>query len=58
MTDLRQGKTYSLNWKEWIEFCAEHDIDPRENCEYGFDLGGGYSFEVVCYEKPPEEESR
>ena len=55
MTDLRADKTYSLNWKEWVEFCAEYDIDPRENCEYGFDLGGGYSLEVVCYEDPPRK---
>ena len=55
MTDLRVGKTYSLNCKEWVEFCAEHDIDARENCEYGFDLGGGNSLEVVCYEDPPRK---
>jgi len=56
MTELRAGKTYSLNWKEWEEFCVEHDIDPRENCEYSFDLGGGDSYEIVCYEEPPKEE--
>jgi len=50
MTDLRAGKTYSLNWKEWVEFCAEQDIDPSENCEQSFDLGGGHSFTVACYD--------
>ena len=54
--DLRAGKTYRLNWEEWKEFCAEQDIDPHENCEHGFDLGGGDSFEIVCYEDPPKEE--
>lgn len=52
MTDPRSGKTYSLNWKKWKEFCAEHNIDPRENCELSFDLGGGYSFTVACYDMP------
>jgi len=50
MTDLRAGKTYSLNWKKWVEFCAEQDIDANENCEHSFDLGGGHSFTVTCYD--------
>ena len=50
------GKTIKLNWEEWKEYCAEHDIDPYENYEDGHDLGGGDSYEVVCYDEPPREE--
>lgn len=52
MRDLRVGKTYRLSWKEWVIFCAEQKIDPVENCEFGFNLGGGDSYTVACYEKP------
>lgn len=48
--------THHLTWEEWVEYCAEHDIDPREFCEDGHDLGGGNSIDFVCYEDPPEEE--
>ncbi len=48
--------TYHLTWEEWVEYCAEHDIDPREQCEDGHDLGGGNSIDFVCDEDPPEEE--
>lgn len=54
MTDLRAGKTYHLRWPEWIQFCAEQGIDPIENCEHGVDLGGGDSYEIVCYDQPDE----
>lgn len=54
MTDPRVGKTYHLGWPEWVEFCAEQDIDPIEDCEFGFDLGGGDSYEVICHDQPDE----
>jgi len=57
MTDPRAGKTYQLTWEQWEEYCAEHGIDPREQCEDGEDLGGGDSFTVACYDKPPKEEA-
>lgn len=50
--DCRAGKTYHLRWPEWIIFCNEQGIDPIENCELGFDLGGGHSYTVACYEIP------
>ena len=54
MTDPRAGKTYQISFPEWIQFCAEQDIDPVENCECGFDLGGGDSYTVACYEIPDQ----
>ena len=54
--DPRAGKMYQIPWSEWLEFCAEHGIDPIENCELGFDLGGGNSYTMACYD-PPEEVS-
>lgn len=56
MTDSRAGKTFHLNWPEWVQFCAEQDIDPIENREFGFDLGGGDSYDVVCCDQPDEVE--
>ncbi|MCK4759333.1 MAG: hypothetical protein KAT69_04760 [Candidatus Aminicenantes bacterium] len=55
MADPRAGKTYQISFPEWIEFCAEQGIDPVENCECGFDLGGGDSYTVACYEIPEKE---
>lgn len=55
MRDKRAGKTFQLPWPEWVEFCTEHGIDPIEDCECGFDLGGGDSFTVACYYPPDEE---
>jgi len=49
-------KTYYLTWKEWVEYCTEHGIDPHEHREDGYDLGGGHSFTVMCREDPPEAE--
>jgi len=46
----------SLNWEQWVVFCRDQNIDPRENCECGFDLGGGDSEEYYCYDTPPPEE--
>lgn len=54
MTDPRAEKTFEMTWKEWIEFCTEQEVDPIENCEHGFDLGGGASFTVACYDVPDE----
>ena len=51
-----KDETYRLNWTEWVEYCAEHGIAPREQCEDGHDLGGGNSITFECYEDPPEEE--
>ena len=53
--DCRTGKTFQINWPEWVIFCNEQGIDPVENCEHGFDLGGGDSYDVVCYDEPEEE---
>jgi len=52
--DCRAGKTFQISWPEWIIFCNEQGIDPIENCELGFDLGGGDSYEIVCYDQPDE----
>ena len=54
MTDPRAGKTYHLRWPEWIQFCAEQGIDPIDNCEHSFDLGGGNSYTMVCHDQPDE----
>ena len=54
MMDKRAGKTFELSWPEWVKFCAEHDTDSIENAEYGFDLDGGDSYTVACYDPPDE----
>lgn len=51
-----KDKTHRLSWPGWVEYCAEHDIDPREHCEDGYDLGGGNSITIMCADDPPEEE--
>lgn len=51
------GKTFIFSWEEWEEFCAEHDINPCENGEFGLDLGGGNSLTIECRDDPPEEET-
>lgn len=50
-------KTVCLSWPEWKEYCAEHDLDPREQSEDGHDLGGGNSITFECRDDPPEEEA-
>jgi len=54
--NVMSPKKVRLNWEEWQEYCAEHNIDPRKHCEDGIDLGGGNSIEIVCVDEPPEEE--
>jgi len=56
MTDPRVGKTYHVTWEQCERYCDERDINPREQCEDGEDLGGGDSYTVVCNDEPPEEE--
>ena len=56
MPELKVSKTVRLSWPEWQEYCAEHGIDPREQCEDGHDLGGGNSITIMCCDDPPEEE--
>jgi len=51
-----KDETHRLNWPEWVEYCVEHGIDPREHCEDGHDLGGGNSITIECLEDPPEED--
>ena len=51
-----KDETYRVGWGEWVEYCAEHGINPREQSEDGYDLGGGNSATVICIEDPPEEE--
>lgn len=58
MTDPRSGKIYQISFPEWIEFCAEQGIDPIGNCELGFDLGGGQSYLVACYDRPIDEKEK
>jgi len=55
MPDPRAGKTYSLTWQQWVAYCAEHGLDPYEQEEDGYDLGGGDSFTIACYERPPKK---
>jgi len=50
-----KDETYRLNWEEWVEYCAEHGIDPREQSSDGYDLGGGNSITIMCTDDPPEE---
>ncbi len=51
-----KDKTIQMNWLEWKDYCAVHDINPREFLEDHYDLGGGNSITFECYEDPPEEE--
>ncbi len=50
-----KDKTIRMNWQEWKEYCAEHDINPREVLEDYYDLGGGNSLTIECRDDPPEE---
>lgn len=48
---MQISKTHMVrNWEEWKEFCREHNVDPEEVFEYGFDLGGGNSFDVYVHD--------
>ena len=51
-----KDKTVHMSWECWVEYCAEHGLDPREQREDGYDLGGGTTITFECYEDPPEEE--
>ena len=53
-----KDKTIRMNWKEWVEYCAEHGIDPRENREDYYDLGGGNSLTFECHDDPLEKEEQ
>jgi len=47
---------YIIDWDVWEEFCREQLIDPYEYCDYGFDLGGGDSFDIEYVGDVPERE--
>jgi hypothetical protein len=51
-----KDKTIKMNWPEWQDYCFEHGINPRKQCEDGQDLGGGHSLTIECVEDPPEGE--
>ena len=51
-----KDEIYRLNWEEWVEYCAEHGIDPRKHREDGRDLGGGNSITIMCSDEPPEKD--
>ena len=53
-----KDKTIRLSWPEWVEYCAEHDLDPRKQLEDGHDLGGGNSLTIECLDDPPVTGSR
>ena len=53
-----KDKTIRMNWKEWVEYCAEHGIDPRENREHYYDLGGGNSLTFERHDDPLEKEEQ
>ena len=44
------------NWERWKELCAEHDVDPYEECEFGIDKGGGNSEDFEFIGDVPEKE--
>lgn len=44
------------NWAEWKKFCDFYGEDPHEISDYGFDLGGGDSFDVEYIGDYPKEE--
>lgn len=47
---------YISDWEEWKEGCLQRDIDPYEEDEVGFDLGGGDSETFVFVGEKPERE--
>ncbi len=51
-----KDKTVRMSWECWVEYCAEHGLDPRKQSEDGQDLGGGNSITFECVEDPPEED--
>lgn len=58
MPERKGTKTIQLSWAEWLEYCAEHNLDPREQSEDGYDLGGGNSITFECHDDPPITGSR
>lgn len=54
--DSRSGKTFYVSWERWLSVCKENNVDPYENEEIGFDLGGGDSYTVAVH--PEEREER
>lgn len=47
---------YIYRWKDWKELCENHGIDPYENVDFGFDLGGGDSDNYEFLGDIPEKE--
>jgi len=47
-------KTYSIPWDEWVEFCTEHNEDPRKIADLSFGTDGGDGYTVICMDDPPE----
>ncbi|GAG74968.1 unnamed protein product [marine sediment metagenome] len=46
---------YITDWEDWEKFCALEDIDPYENVDHGFDLGGGNTFDIEYIGDLPEK---
>jgi len=49
ITRIRSKTHHIINWEDWKELCEKYEIDPYEEIEFGFDLGGGNSedFEFI-----------
>lgn len=37
---------YIYDWEEWKKFCERQEIDPYENADWSWDLGGGDSLDI------------
>lgn len=47
---------YITDWEDWKKFCTLEDIDPYENVDHSFDLGGGNTFDIEYIGDIPEKE--
>ena len=54
---LKRSKSYTINdWDRWVELCSERDINPREEVEFGLDIGGGDSIDFEYIGEIPTED--
>lgn len=52
---INRSQTHKIHeWWKWVEICAEADMDPYENVDLGYDIGGGDSIDYEYVGDMPE----